>query len=145
MGLLLLFDNILLAVVFKHFHARPVLLVALILELYDHAKDYRDAPVRKLSGEEGADAPLFEVEGRHAGTLRDFAGERLAEIERALSERGHRGITETWEELCATLRPAGLKVECSSELRGKAVRRSYYFYEAEGGEKILIESTDAEA
>ncbi|MET0626218.1 MAG: CHASE2 domain-containing protein [Pyrinomonadaceae bacterium] len=178
-GLLLLFDNILLAVVFKHFHDRPVrtlalsavvilafavlcslaafrtprlwvyfipvLLVALILELYDHAKDYRDALVRKLSGEEGAHAPLFAVEGRHEGTLRDFAAERLADIKRTLTERGHKSITDTWEELRATLSPAGLRIECRSELKGKEVRRSFYFYEAEGGEKILIESTDAEA
>lgn len=177
-GLLLLFDNLMLVLAFKHFHQRPVrtlalsaaviagfavvcslaafrtprlwvyfvpvLLVALILELYDHAKDYRDELVRRLSGAGGEHAPRLDVEERHTGTLRDFASERLEEIKRRLAERGHKSLSEKWEELRTALRPAGLKVECRSELRGEEVRRSFYFFEAEGGEKILIESTDAE-
>lgn len=171
---LLLFDNLLLVLIFKGFghspvrtlavsvaavllvalfcsaaafrtprfwvYFVPVLFVALILELYDHAKDYRDHLWRTLS-EKGADAPRLAVEP-YAGTLGEYAHAKLREIAGELAKEGRETDAPRWEEVRTELRPAALRVELRSKFKGREESRRFYFYESAGGEKIVVEAAD---
>lgn len=118
----------------------PVLFLALVLELYDNAKDTRDESVRSLTGVKERAAPHLDVEP-FAGTLGDYARAKVAWLAGEQRRAGHRDVYETWNDVRTELQPAALRVELHSKHDGRVVTREFYFFESVSGEKIVVETT----